>query len=164
MPSKGTKVSLVNISNKPGGTPHATLPRNFKSMDGNESRASGETGDVEEGSEGAGSGSMSRSSEVGGFMKPTELFGRGNAALQASMDVKKKKAKNNIAKSNSAFVSRLVQHEQIQVRMAKRNEEDYYLFGNINRAFNWLDMTHAKKVGCSWMRETTFVGADRTTA
>lgn len=79
---------------------------------------------------------------------PAEKFGEGNSSLSATGKdaAKRKKPKNNIAKNNSSFVSRIIPHENIVKRLAERNSEDLFVFANINRAFNWLDMDSANKV------------------
>ncbi|PWW80794.1 WD40 repeat-like protein [Tuber magnatum] len=91
----------------------------------------------------AGSGSnTSRNGD--GVVVATEKFGGGNASLSTSTGskdaAKRKKPKNNIAKSNSTFVSRIIPHESFTKRLAERNSEDLFVFANVNRAFNWLDM------------------------
>lgn len=85
---------------------------------------------------------------------PAEKFGGGNASLSATGkdSTKRKKPKNNIAKNNSSFVSRIIPHENIVKRLADRNSEDLFVFANINRAFNWLDMDSANKVHISLPR------------
>ncbi|CAZ83306.1 unnamed protein product [Tuber melanosporum] len=88
-------------------------------------------------------GSGSNTSRNGdGATATTEKFGGGNASLSASSKdaAKRKKPKNNIAKNNSTFVSRIIPHENLAKRLAERNSEDLFIFANINRAFNWLDM------------------------
>jgi hypothetical protein len=59
---------------------------------------------------------------------------------------KRKKPKNNIAKTNSSFVSRIITHESLQKRLTERKQDDVYAFVNISRAFEWLDMTTSDKV------------------
>lgn len=62
--------------------------------------------------------------------------------------LKRKKPKNNIAKTNSSFVSRIITHESLQKRLMERKQDDVYAFVNVSRAFEWLDMTTSEKV-CS---------------
>jgi len=59
---------------------------------------------------------------------------------------KRKKPKNNIAKTNSSFVSRIITNESLTKRLADRKLDDVYAFVNISRAFEWLDMTTSDKV------------------
>lgn len=84
-------------------------------------------------------------SKSGEFLHVPERFGGGNASLSSSKG-KKQKPKNNIAKSNSSFVSRIITHEHFAKRMAERTDEDLFVFASINRAFNWLDMSSSIKV------------------
>jgi catabolite repression protein CreC len=60
--------------------------------------------------------------------------------------LKRKKPKNNIAKTNSSFVSRIITHENLTKRLAERKNDDVFAFVNISRAFEWLDMTTPDKV------------------
>ncbi|KAF9435391.1 hypothetical protein BGZ76_006398, partial [Entomortierella beljakovae] len=53
---------------------------------------------------------------------------------------KKKKPKNNIAKTNSTFVSKITTHENLAKILANRIGEDVYLFWNTGRTFAWSDM------------------------
>lgn len=75
-------------------------------------------------------------------------FGDGNAALQplsAKDASKKKKPKNNMTKSNSSFISRVIVNEHLTKKLTDRPLEGVFLFANINRAFQWLDMSGTKK-------------------
>ncbi|KAJ5669580.1 hypothetical protein N7462_010650 [Penicillium macrosclerotiorum] len=77
-------------------------------------------------------------------------FGDGNAALtpptpQAKDASKKRKPKNNIIKSSSSFVSRVITHETSAKRLNDRDPNGVFAFANINRAFQWLDLNSAQK-------------------
>ena len=77
-------------------------------------------------------------------------FGDGNPSL-AAMPVKgskkeqKLKPKNNIVKSNSSYVSRVVPHEYIVRRLQDRSLDGMFAFVNFNRAFMWLDLSSDNK-------------------
>ncbi|SZF01766.1 unnamed protein product [Blumeria hordei] len=58
---------------------------------------------------------------------------------------KKKKPKNNIMKSNSSFISRCVVDEHLNKRLQERKSNGYYAFTNIDRAFQWLDLSSPQK-------------------
>lgn len=77
-------------------------------------------------------------------------FGEGNSMLSAtatSKDAgKRRKPKNNIAKSNSSFISRCIVHENLTKRLQERPADGYFAFANINRAFQWLDLSSPQKV------------------
>jgi hypothetical protein len=76
-------------------------------------------------------------------------FGEGNSMLSApatSKDAgKRRKPKNNIAKSNSSFISRCIVHENLTKRLQDRPADGYFAFANINRAFQWLDLSSPQK-------------------
>ena len=60
--------------------------------------------------------------------------------------LKRKKPKNNIAKTNSSFVSRIITQDNFQKRLTDRRNDDVYAFVNVSRAYEWLDMTTSDKV------------------
>ncbi|MCJ1387618.1 hypothetical protein MMC18_000461 [Xylographa bjoerkii] len=71
-------------------------------------------------------------------------FGAENtllAPITGKDALKRKKPKNNIIKSNSSYVSRVIPHEAMAKRLQERNPEGLFAFANINRAFQWLDIT-----------------------
>lgn len=76
------------------------------------------------------------------------VFGEGNPTLLGPTvkdGLKRRKPKNNIIKSSSSFVSRVITHESMQKRLSDRNPEGLFAFANINRAFQWLDLSSEKK-------------------
>ncbi|RAK97714.1 WD40 repeat domain-containing protein [Aspergillus ibericus CBS 121593] len=76
------------------------------------------------------------------------LFGEGNPALAAPVvkeGLKRRKPKNNIIKSSSSFVSRVITHEAATKRLNDRNPDGLFAFANINRAFQWLDLSAKQK-------------------
>lgn len=76
-------------------------------------------------------------------------FGEGNAALSPVISrgdgLKRRKPKNNIIKSNSSFVSRVIPHEGLPKKLAERDPGGTFAFANINRAFQWLDLSSSSK-------------------
>lgn len=75
-------------------------------------------------------------------------FGEGNAALILTVSrdaLKKRKPKNNMIKSNSSFVSRVIPHDHLAKRLTDRDQTGTFAFVNINRAFQWLDMSSSIK-------------------
>jgi len=60
--------------------------------------------------------------------------------------VKRKKPKNNIAKTNSSFVSRIITPDNFQKRLTDRKNDDVFAFVNVSRAYEWLDLTTPEKV------------------
>lgn len=88
-------------------------------------------------------------------------FGSDNPALAVingkdSKDpLKRRKPKNNIVKSNSSFVSRVIPHEALSKRLQDHSPNGLYCFANVNRALQWLDLTSPTKVravclACHW--------------
>ena len=75
-------------------------------------------------------------------------FGEGNTALTPALGkegAKRRKPKNNIVKSNSSFVSRVIPHDQLAKRISERDPSGLFAFANINRAFQWLDLSSSVK-------------------
>jgi hypothetical protein len=107
----------------------------------------GVSGDTDDDSLTGKGGSGSLGSKNGDHVHVPEKFGGGNASLSAAVGKSlKKKPKNNIAKSNSSFVLRIVTHDNLNKRLAERNPVHLMVFATINRAFNWLDMGSPIKV------------------
>lgn len=78
----------------------------------------------------------------------TPAFGEGNSSLVPShtKDVnKRKKPKNNVTKSNSSFISRVIVNENLSRRITDRPADGIFAFANINRAFQWLDLSSPNK-------------------
>jgi hypothetical protein len=60
-----------------------------------------------------------------------------------------RKPKNNIIKSNSSYISRVIPHEALQKRQQDHAPGGIYAFANINRALQWLDLSSPTKVWSS---------------
>lgn len=58
---------------------------------------------------------------------------------------KKRKPKNNMSKSNSSFISRVINHENLTKKLQDRARDGLFAFVNINRAFQWLDLSSPAK-------------------
>ncbi|PUU82422.1 catabolite repression protein creC [Tuber borchii] len=139
----GTKLSLVAIKSKDAPSPVYHSPGMSQSKESQSGLDPRTSADTDSRSSLAKTGSGSNTSRNGdGVNVATEKFGGGNASLSASSKdaARRKKPKNNIAKNNSTFVSRIISHENLAKRLAERNSEDLFVFANINRAFNWLDL------------------------
>jgi catabolite repression protein CreC len=76
-------------------------------------------------------------------------FGENNTALSPVISreggLKRRKPKNNIIKSNSSFVSRVIPHEALAKKLSERDQGGTFAFVNINRAFQWLDLSSGTK-------------------
>lgn len=79
------------------------------------------------------------------------VFGGDNPALsvvngkESKDPLKRRKPKNNIVKSNSAFVSRVIPHESLSKRLQEHSPNGLYAFANVNRALQWLDLSASNK-------------------
>lgn len=148
----GTKVSLLSMSSR-------AQPLSLFKAHTNRSTRSGIQSSIQENpNEGRTSADVAPSSDTGtslsGSSKPLQslgsapAFGEGNTMLLTpSKDAgKRRKPKNNIAKSNSSFISRCIVHENMAKRVAEHPVEGYFAFANINRAFQWLDLSSPQMV------------------
>ncbi|ORY61238.1 WD40-repeat-containing domain protein [Pseudomassariella vexata] len=75
-------------------------------------------------------------------------FGEGNTLLapEKTKDVnKRRKPKNNMTKSNSSFISRVIINEALTKKLSERATDGLFAFANINRAFQWLDLSSSTK-------------------
>ncbi|PGH00998.1 hypothetical protein AJ80_09073 [Polytolypa hystricis UAMH7299] len=86
-------------------------------------------------------GGSDRASKTSGS---TPAFGEGTLALTPSSSkdgpgLKRRKPKNNMVKSSSSFVSRVIMNDSTSKRIAERTADGLYVFANINRAYQWLD-------------------------
>lgn len=142
----GTKLSLISLNVRP-------LPPAFYRI---ASRASGLEPSIQEHpNENRSSTDVRDSSEAGplsstdGLALNAPAFGEGNTSLTQTNPKdagKKKKPKNNMTKSNSSFISRVIAHETLNKRLQDRSSDGLFAFANINRAFQWLDLSSSSKV------------------
>lgn len=145
----GTKISLLNLEARPSpfayrGTSLTSLGASSIQEQPNEDTSRDPT---LSGSEGG----RANSSEAPQSLGSAPAFGEGTALLSAQNPKdagKRKKPKNNMTKSNSSFISRVIVHEALGKRMQDRPADGLYAFANINRAFQWLDMSSPNKVRC----------------
>ncbi|KAI9794645.1 MAG: hypothetical protein M1816_004532 [Peltula sp. TS41687] len=85
---------------------------------------------------------------TGSENEATPAFGQGNMLLSlvTSKDPsKRRKPKNNIVKSNSSFISRVMLHDGLAKRLQERSPDGLYAFINITRSFQWLDFSASNK-------------------
>ena len=157
----GTKISLLNLSSRP------LIPQTLYKIDTNrsanganpsiqehpnEGRASGEVAPSSDGGDTSVTGSARAALSIGS----APAFGEGNLMLvptgkDAGKDTgKRRKPKNNIAKSNSSFISRCIVHENLTKRLQDRPTDGLFAFANIIRAFQWLDLSSSQKVEFRW--------------
>ena len=92
--------------------------------------------------------SITRGSVTSKTSGSAPAFGEGNAALALTISrdgLKRRKPKNNMVKSNSSFVSRVIPHDSLTKRLTDRDAGGTFAFFNINRAFQWLDLSSSVK-------------------
>jgi catabolite repression protein CreC len=152
LPTAGTKLSLVIIA--PKQSSHHKLPRSESPISRESGTASSGGGSVheQESSRSSNVGSVFRNNGLGDVDEPsTPVFGSSNPALtvingKPSKDPsKQRKPKNNIIKSNSSFVSRVIPHETLTKRLQEHAPDGIFAFANINRAVQWLDLSSPTK-------------------
>ena len=60
--------------------------------------------------------------------------------------IKRRKPKTSLVKSNSQFISRVIIHDQLQKRLQDHSPEGLYIFVNIDRAYEWIDMSSSESL------------------
>ncbi|KAK0709775.1 WD40-repeat-containing domain protein [Lasiosphaeria miniovina] len=144
----GTKLSLANLDVRPlpaafyrVTSPSSGLQQSIQEHP-DESKSSSEA------RESSSSAGRITSSDVPLIVLNAPAFGEGNALLAPpnSKDAnKRRKPKNNVTKSNSSFISRVIVHETLNKRLQDRPSDGLFAFANINRAFQWLDLSSPSK-------------------
>ncbi|KAL2018273.1 hypothetical protein VTK56DRAFT_1027 [Thermocarpiscus australiensis] len=149
----GTRLSLVNLD---VGPLSSAL---FRAS----SRSDGVRGSIEERpDESQTSTEVRESSSDAGRVNNTPVFGEGNALLApaAQKDAnKRRKPKNNMSKSNSSFISRVINHETLSKRLQDRPRDGLFAFANINRAFQWLDLSSPGAAKAEYLTKILFTKA-----
>jgi hypothetical protein len=154
-PTAGTKLSLAIL------VPKYTLPQKSIRPDTPTSETSGTASsrcasnhENESGRDSKSGSEAFRNTQSGqGDQSKVPVFGQNNPALTSSngKDTKggRRKPKNNIIKSNSSYVSRVILHETLTKRLQDHNPDGLFAFANINRAVQWLDLSSPTKVKIS---------------
>ncbi|PHH86327.1 hypothetical protein CDD83_10409 [Cordyceps sp. RAO-2017] len=150
----GTKISLVSLDLRPPPFFYKGPAERTLSLGGSGSGAQEHANEARNSNEGAMSsedgraGSNSDAPTASITVGSAPAFGEGNALLAptVSRDAnKKKKPKNNVTKSNSSFISRVIVNESLSRRLTDRPSDGLFAFGNVNRAFQWLDLSSPNK-------------------
>lgn len=152
LPLAGTRLSLVTSA--PGSLPSRSLHRTdtADSKKSGESRNVGKVDGEENISDEDKSSTSAKEKTLNLEPSPLPIFGDGNPALAVpagkdGKDVSKKaKPKNNLLKSNSTFVSKVLLHDLLSRRIQEHEEHDSYVIANIGRAVQWLDISSTLKV------------------
>jgi len=144
----GTKLTLVSLDVRPlapalskitsrsaGGVQQSIQEHPEESKVSSDLRESSEAGRV-------------NSSDAPLSLSSAPAFGEGNTLLNPANPPKdsnkRRKPKNNMAKSNSSFISRVIVHESLNKKLVA--QDPMFAFANINRAFQWLDLSSPAKV------------------
>ncbi|PBP19557.1 hypothetical protein BUE80_DR009612, partial [Diplocarpon rosae] len=150
----GTKISLLSFSSRSSAPLLYRADTNKSVVSGGLSSSIQElpgedrtSGDRDPGSSDGGGTSVSGSAIAALSIGSAPAFGEGNSMLSATgKDAgKRRKPKNSIAKSNSSYISRCIVHENMSKRIQDRPSDGYFAFANINRAFQWLDLSSPQK-------------------
>jgi hypothetical protein len=142
-PTTGVKLSLAILS------PQKVTPQLYKVNTSTSTRSNLATYSIKEsekesrtsndtGSDGAGPQSYSTS------QGRAPAFGEDNsllAPLGGKENLKRRKPKTSLVKSNSSYISRVIPHDSMSKRVQEHNPEGLYVFANIDRAFQWLDFS-----------------------
>ncbi|KAI2617772.1 WD40 repeat-like protein [Hypoxylon sp. NC1633] len=148
----GTKISLVSLAVRAPPpalfklTPTTTLSPSIAEHP-NEGRYSSDAKLSSDG-EGRGTSMSDGGPSTSATAMSTPAFGDGNALLvpEKTKDPnKRRKPKNNMTKSNSSFISRVIINEAISRKLADRPTDGLFAFANVNRAFQWLDLSSPSK-------------------
>jgi catabolite repression protein CreC len=142
-PTAGIKLSLVTLNPRRAAPQLYQLNTVHTNSSGRKTYSIRESDQEGRPSAELGSESAPRPSTEGSNSS-APAFGEGNVALLAATGkeaLKRRKPKNNIVKSNSSFVSRVVPHDALAKRLNERDSSGLYAFANINRAFQWLDLS-----------------------
>lgn len=116
----------------------------------NESRYSNELGALSS-DEGRGTSTSDAPPTTVTLGSSTPAFGEGNALLtpgvpNAKDANKKRKPKNNMTKSNSSFISRVIGNDASHKKLQDRSTDGMFAFANVSRSFQWLDLASPTKV------------------
>jgi len=152
-PTAGVKLSFAIIAPKHASFQKLTRAETpVSAASGTSSSREGSHHEGQSGSWGSNTDSVFRPNGVEIDQAQVPVFGQTNPALTAingkepKDSSKRRKPKNNMVKSNSSFVSRVIPHEGLTKRLQEHSPEGLFAFANINRAMQWLDLSSPSKV------------------
>ena len=161
-PTAGIRLSLVTTS------PRKTIPQLYKLNSTQSERSNLATYSIRESEKESRASHESTSDGDATHFHPNHTsdkappFGASNNLLITSngiKELKRKKPKSNMIKSNSSFVSRVIPHEAMTKRLSERNADGVFAFANINRAFQWLDLTSTSMFKAEHLTKILFTKA-----
>lgn len=139
----GTKISLLSLSTRNATPFYSRFMPEMRiaaiQEHPNEGRPSAELSSETGGTSSSGSLKFRKAS--------APAFGDGNPALEkpSNKNNKKSKPRNSMSKSNSSYISRTITGENLNKRLQDHTPEGLFAFCNINRAFQWLDLSAPDK-------------------
>ncbi|KAF3491312.1 uncharacterized protein GIQ15_00829 [Arthroderma uncinatum] len=138
-PTVGMKLSLVTLkSRRSGAQLYKTNTR------------SSVTSDLRSVDESDSGGRPSTEPHANGIASQAPPFGEGSLPLASNggrdtSGSKRRKPKNNILKSGSSFISRVILQDSMLKKVSERSHESPFVFANLNRSFQWLDYSLPSK-------------------
>lgn len=139
----GTKLSFCIVS------PHKVSPHMYKINAGGTRSNLGTYSITESEKESRDSHDLASNGLTGSTLTPAPArrapaFGGDNYLLipiGGKEGPKRKKPKSSLMKSSSTYISRVMVHEGLNKRLQDHNPEGLFVFGNVNRALSWLDLS-----------------------
>ncbi|KAL2264866.1 hypothetical protein VTJ83DRAFT_7376 [Remersonia thermophila] len=143
----GTKLTLLNLDVTPLAPPVRTGSRSEGTQGSAQDPADEAQSSTDPRESSSDAGRIS-SVDVAGFKPAAPAFGESNALLAPAPQKdanKRRKPKNNLTKSNSSFISRVIHHDSFTKRLQDRPRDGLFAFANISRGFQWLDLSSPSK-------------------
>ena len=142
-PTTGVKLSLATLS------PQKVTPQLYKVNTFTGTRSDLATYSIKESERESRTSTDTGSDGVAPQSYPTPqgkapAFGEDNSLLAPTggkENLKRRKPKTSLVKSNSSYISRVIPHESMSKRVQDHDPEGLYVFANIDRAFQWLDLS-----------------------
>ena len=153
-PTAGTKLSFAIIAPKHASFQKLTRPETPVSAASGASSSRDGSHHEHQSSWSSNADSLFRPNALGeSEQSHVPIFGQTNPALtvtngkESKDPSKRRKPKNNMVKSNSSFVSRVIPHEGLTKKLQEHSPEGLFAFANSNRSVQWLDLSSTSKVG-----------------
>ncbi|KAK9424184.1 putative catabolite repression protein creC [Seiridium unicorne] len=146
----GTRISLLNLGLRAPPPVFYRLPSasNLSTSIAEHPNESRYSNDAKSSTDGEGRGTSVSDQPVSSTTPLAPAFGEGNSLLapEKTKDLnKRRKPKNNMTKSNSSFISRVIINETLSKKLQDRPSDGLFVFANINRALQWLDLSSPSK-------------------
>lgn len=147
--TSGVKLSLAVIALRKTSPRIRTLPTAGSARSSSSSNAIG-TGTPGTTLSGSDSGAAGHTGSSNNPLSLRWRFGENQAfngtAKEPKDPAKRRKPGKGIIKSNSSFISRVIQQEQVLKTLGQRDPAGLFVFLNTSRAFQWLDLASAERM------------------